>query len=374
MALNHRIALLGTGDEIINGDILNTNCQYIAHQLFLNRLLPGRQVVASDDQAEIEEALHYLLKDHLAVITIGGLGPTSDDRTRFAIAKALNKELIFDEKSWQHIVHRLTSLGYQVPESNRQQCLFPEGATILPNEQGTAAGCYLSYQKKHIFMLPGPPREIMPMVDSVVIPQFIRSGLQTTTHRRTWLLMGIGEGNLAEKVDALAEGSHCQVGYRANFPYLELKISAEKINDLSQLLQKIEPIFTPYLISEKLKSASDQLYDYLKQYSKKIFMEDNATCGALQSRLCSPKTWHALSFKDKNADDLHIQIKGLEDYWMKNTDARNTTLSITFQNKNQKKNIIKKELLLRGKYTVILAVEICCWEILQYLLKIETYR
>lgn len=370
MAITQRIALLGTGDEIINGDILNTNCQYIAHQLFLNHLLPGRQVVTSDDQKEIEEALHYLLQDHAGVVTIGGLGPTSDDRTRFAIAKALNKELVFDEKSWQYIVKRLTELGYQVPESNRQQCLFPEGANIIPNKNGTAAGCYLAHQEKHIFMLPGPPREFIPLTDSVVIPQLISAGLQNVNiYRRTWLLMGIGEGNLAEKVDALAEESHCQIGYRARYPYIELKISSTSQSDLSQFIQKIEPFFLPYVISENLKMASEQLYNYLKQCPFKIFIHDDATYGSLQSRLSSPKTLHAISFREKNSADLLINIEGLEEYWNQKNNLKKTKLSVHFQNKNQKKQVIEKELLLRGKYTVILAVEICCWEILKYLIK-----
>ncbi|MFN7097499.1 MAG: molybdopterin-binding protein, partial [Gammaproteobacteria bacterium] len=99
-----RIGLLATGTELITGDILNTNGQQIAQTLTEQDYLVGLHVLASDEQQEIAAALSYLLTQHQIVIITGGLGPTSDDRTRFALAEVIKQTLVPDEPSWQYIV------------------------------------------------------------------------------------------------------------------------------------------------------------------------------------------------------------------------------------------------------------------------------
>ena len=157
--LGKRIAFLATGDEIVNGDILDTNAPYFARQLTDNSFVPGTRLIVSDDQKEMESAIRYLLQDHDALITIGGLSPTSDDRTRFAISDALEKPLQFDEASWDRIVEKLNSYNLAIPENNKQQCLFPENAEIYPNPNGTASACCINHDDKLVFMVPGPPNE-----------------------------------------------------------------------------------------------------------------------------------------------------------------------------------------------------------------------
>src|ERR1043166_1413261 len=92
-----KIALLATGNEIINGDTINTNSAYFAQHFIKANIQPGLHLTVSDDENELTECILYLLSHHQALITIGGLGPTSDDRTRFALAQALHQELVFDQ-------------------------------------------------------------------------------------------------------------------------------------------------------------------------------------------------------------------------------------------------------------------------------------
>ena len=172
----NKIALLATGDEISHGDILNTNSQEIAQRLFNQGMQIGTHITTPDQISEIETAIHFLLKDHRGLIITGGLGPTSDDLTRYALSNATQRKLIFDEQTWDTITTRLKRFGYdKFPESNRQQALFPEGATIIPNPNGTAAGCFLKLNNQYIFMLPGPPVECLPMVDHVVVQTLIQA-------------------------------------------------------------------------------------------------------------------------------------------------------------------------------------------------------
>src|SRR3990167_10571146 len=147
VATAKRIGFVATGNELMNGDILNTNVQYFCAQLLKNAMIPGQHVVVGDSETEIQQAIEYLLPTHSAIITIGGLGPTVDDRTRIGLAQALHRPLEFYPEAWDWVVHKITSLGYSfVPENNRQQAYFPKGATTLKNNEGTAAGCYVHHQ------------------------------------------------------------------------------------------------------------------------------------------------------------------------------------------------------------------------------------
>src|SRR5690242_8233045 len=119
---HHKIALLATGDEIIHGDILNSNTQEIAAQLFNHGISVGTHMTVPDNMTEIETAIQFLLKTHRGLIITGGLGPTSDDLTRYALSHAIANPLVFDENTWKTIVERLARFGYHTPpETNRQQ-------------------------------------------------------------------------------------------------------------------------------------------------------------------------------------------------------------------------------------------------------------
>ena len=131
---HHSVALLATGDEICNGDIINSNSQEIAQRLFNQGIHVKTHMTVSDNLTDLETAMQFLLQDHHALIITGGLGPTSDDLTREALSHVLQRPLIFDEPTWHAIVARLNRFGFHTPpESNKQQALFPTGATIIPN-------------------------------------------------------------------------------------------------------------------------------------------------------------------------------------------------------------------------------------------------
>ncbi len=240
------IGILATGDELISGDILNTNGQFIAQTLFQHNIPAGMQLTIRDDQAELEDGMHYLLGRHNALITIG-----SDDRTRFALARVLDQELVFDEASWHAIQTRLHKRYTTIPQSNRQQCLFPEAAHIMPNEHGTANGCYLIHQGKLIFMLPGPPHECKPLVELYVLPQLIQHGFVKTLYKAHWKLTGISESHLAEQLDPIAQQFNVRIGYRAVSPYIELKLFSSQNDAFLQAKIAFIDIIKPYIVTRE---------------------------------------------------------------------------------------------------------------------------
>ncbi len=362
----NKIALLATGDEICNGDILNTNSQEIALRLFKQGMRTGYHMATSDTIDEIEKAIGFLLASHDALIMTGGLGPTSDDLTRFALSKAINRPLIFDESVWNDIVTRLKRFGYDTPPlSNRQQALFPEGATIIPNPNGTAAGCVVEYQNKFIFMLPGPPSECLPMFEQVTSPLLKKAGFAQVEYNKSWFLFGVSEGQIAEEMDALAKPYHCMTGYRLCYPYLEFKIHSNNKNDFEKLITDIESAIRPYIHFDGQKTASQILQSQLETISFNLTISDDATGGLLESTIKTPKTVARLDFGlDKNITP-NITIHGLKEFWQQ-SESTQTELSIHF-NLADKQKTITSIIPFRGYRVKQYAVEFICWKLCELL-------
>lgn len=365
----HKIALLATGDEIRNGDILNTNSQEIANRLFNNDMQVGMHLVTGDSTLEIETAIRFLLQSHPALIITGGLGPTSDDLTRYALAAAVNKDLIFDDNTWNNIVTRLKSVGYETtPESNRQQALFPEGVTIIPNPNGTAAGCWIKQDEKIIFMLPGPPSECLPMVESNVLPLLKILGFENKLYHKKWLLFGVSEGHIAEELEKVVKPYHCTTGYRIWFPYIEFKIYSDNQEHFNKLVPLIEKTVAPYIINDGQFTASDALKQWLISSKQTLTLCDRATGGALESTIRTPETHSYLHFTSETtrpSSDFHIEIYGLNEYWQGVVSIK-TTLEFTVIH-NGNKQEFKKEIPLRGARVKMYAAEYICRKIYQML-------
>lgn len=362
-----RVAILATGDEIINGDVFNSNAASIAQALTDHGIQPGQQLAVWDDEIQIEQAIRYLLTQHDALITIGGLGPTSDDRTRFALAKAVDQPLEFDQPSWQRIIDLLTSKGLSIPDNNRQQCYFPQDAKIIPNHHGTASACKIEQHGKIIYMLPGPPKECLPIFTHDVLPALLQTSFVQKITRLSWLVLGMSEGAVAKQLDPLMENSDCQVGYRVDFPYLEIKLQSYHDKVLQTLAPKFHAVLEQNLISHEKQKASSQLVHFLKTSTEKIAVIDHATHGALQTLLTWPETKNAIAFvsdhRPLNAD-WQITLNGLDDYWQQNSAASRTDLILQINTKNDTFSITHS-VPIRNRATLDFACEIFCWELLQ---------
>lgn len=365
---NNLIALLSTGDEISHGDILNTNAQEIAYRLFNHGIQLGMQLVTGDNILLIENAIRYLLTCHRVVIITGGLGPTSDDVTRYALSHALNRPLVFDRATWKEIKNFLKNLGYtHPPDANRQQALFPEHALIIPNRAGTAAGCIIKADSQFIIMLPGPPSECLPMIEKVIIPFLIENQLPQIFYHKKWLLFGVSEGKIAMVLDEVAKPFHCLTGYRLFYPYIEFKIYSQSENEFKNAITKIEDTIKPYIIGDGKFTASQLLREKLLEFKIKLAILDEATCGLLESTLCIPQTkpyliFHSPPFED--LQDVFIKITGLKEYWLNNPIAF-SSLHIHFETKTLKE-AFQFEIPFRGERIKQYAVELICREILNF--------
>ena len=308
-----RIALLATGDEITTGDILNTNARDIARRLADHHMQTGVQMAVGDYLEEIEHAIHHLLDTHDGLIITGGLGPTSDDLTRFALAKALDLPLVFEEAVWDAIVSRLRRYGHaHPPESNRQQALFPKNADIIQNSAGTAAGCASRYKGKPVFMLPGPPVECLPMIDNKVLPTLAADGFARPIQQKRWMLFGVSEGQIAETLDQIAFEGHCKTGYRLSYPYVEFKLFGDGEADFPAVKQALDQKLMPYLVGNGHQTASEWCLEQITQHHAAFTICDEATGGLLELTLKNPATCSQIRFTTPPAE---VHVRGLDPFW-----------------------------------------------------------
>jgi len=334
--MKHAIALLATGNELIQGEILNRDGQYIAQQLSDHGIALGDHMVVPDEVDIIKRSLTYLFKHFDTVITTGGLGPTSDDLTRNAIAEVMACPLTFNEDNWQTITKRITGLGLTIHPSNKQQAYFPQGATIYPNPHGTAAGCTLTVNKKTIVMLPGPRNECFPMFDNYVLPQVLKShSPKKKMLLYRWRLFGVSEGHMAATLDEAIKDYPCEMGYRIHFPYLDVKMLLEDTPDHQPAKTIMDQVTQPYVICTPEATASQALVTYLENADQTLSIVDHATGGLLQATLTTPKTQQKIIWSDNNTAEHHFEINGLTEYWRGDPPHDQVDVIIQYTHQNQ---------------------------------------
>jgi nicotinamide-nucleotide amidase len=220
------VALLAIGTELSRGELVNTNSSWLARRLIALGLEPTEHVTVPDDIDRIVAALRDLGSRHGVVVSTGGLGPTTDDLTAEAAARAIGKSLVSSEAALEAIRRRFTLIGRPMGPSNEKQAMLPEGATMLPNSDGTAPGFAIDLGRARAFFLPGVPSEMERMFDEQVEPALAPRATRTAhqIHLRTF---GEGESAVGEKLAGLeAEFPGITIGYRASFPEVEVKVLA----------------------------------------------------------------------------------------------------------------------------------------------------
>ncbi|AHE66529.1 competence/damage-inducible protein A [Legionella oakridgensis] len=326
------IAILATGDEIIYGDTLNTNGHAIAHLLCSEGFSLGLHLACGDSEVDIYSCLEFLGHNHDTVVVIGGLGPTSDDRTRFALARFLNAPLVEFPEALNHIQTRLNRANLSMNTGNHQQSLFPSHAILLPNPHGTAMGCICVQNNKQFILLPGPPRECLVMFNNHVLPE-LRHKKNYGKESKSWLrwrLFGVAEGEIAEILDNALADMHCETGYRIETPYVEFKVRCQEAQ-VSRIKEMIDPIVAPHIIASPEQKASEGLRKKIAMLEEPMVIIDDATGGVLQTLLQRPNTYQKLMFHENDKWRLHFHLRGLEEYWTGRQSAT-THLIIKYHN------------------------------------------
>jgi len=216
------IELITTGSELLLGLVANTHLQFLARELAPLGLRIVRHTTVGDDPAALRAVIGEALARADLLLITGGLGPTSDDRTRDVVAELLRRPLHLDTQVAEQIRERFRKRGREMPEQNLVQAMVPEGARVLPNPNGTAPGLAIEDGDKRIFLLPGPPREMEPMFRESVVPLLPRG---PATPCRTYKVAGLPESAVEQKVAAALGGlADVELGYCARPGEVEVRI------------------------------------------------------------------------------------------------------------------------------------------------------
>lgn len=196
--------ILSVGTELLLGDIVNTNSQYIARRLAELGIFVYYQSVVGDNPERLKGAYELAFKRASLVITTGGLGPTKDDLTKEIAAQYFGKRLVVDECSLRNIEDFFAKMGRPMTENNRKQAYLPEGSVILHNNNGTAPGCIINKDDKILIMLPGPPREMVPMFETEVVP-YLEKFHEGVLVSKVLRVLGLGESLMEDKIKDIME-------------------------------------------------------------------------------------------------------------------------------------------------------------------------
>lgn len=184
--------IVSVGTELLMGQIVNTDAQFLARRLAALGITMYRQSTVGDNPGRVKEAVREALSRADLVITTGGLGPTEDDLTKEMVAEALGLPMVRHDEVVEGIRRYFESTGREMTPNNLRQADFPEGARLMPNRKGTAPGCIAEKDGKRVAVLPGPPHELIDMYEQQLEPYLLSLSDQVIASRFLHIV-GVGE-------------------------------------------------------------------------------------------------------------------------------------------------------------------------------------
>lgn len=278
-----KIAMLSTGEEVLHGDIVDTNAAWLSQRFFEHGYSMTKRSTVGDEMTALIEELLMLSFNCDIVVVNGGLGPTSDDLSAQAAALALDTELVLFPQWLETLEEFFAARGIAMPESNRKQAMLPKGSILLDNPVGTACGFKLTLNDCDFYFTPGVPSEFKLMIDQQVLPDIKASHPQVTGQDCSKLYtFGTSESALSDKLDKIKLPPGYTLGYRSYLPYIEVKLFGPK-EDLDNRVKLLQIIFK--LIEEHVVSVDESMQKhvaYLIQEKKmSISTAEQSTFGAL---------------------------------------------------------------------------------------------
>ena len=289
-----RVELLNTGSELLLGNVRDAHLSWFGQQLFPIGLRIARQTTVPDG-APIRDALLEAFRRTDVIIVTGGLGPTTDDITRELVAELLGRKMIPHPETLERIQDRCKRRGFAFQPRMERQAMAPEGALVLPNDNGTAPGLYLpavegiSWSSPHIFLLPGPPRELQPMASAHVLPLLKELASKhsggLSQECRIYKVVGMGESMLEARIGLeLSNRGDLEVGYCARPNEVDFRLIGS-----TDILDQVEPallaVIGDHLVSGDEQSMEEIIVHLLAERGRTIATAESCTGGHLANRL-----------------------------------------------------------------------------------------
>jgi nicotinamide-nucleotide amidase len=289
-----RVEIINTGSELMLGFVTNTHLNYLARKLGELGLEVARQTTVGDNAAEMRAVFREVTERADILIVTGGLGPTSDDITRAIAAEIFGRKLLLNETVLQSIRDRFAVSKRPMPRQVEVQAMVPEGATILPNVNGTAPGLALEVARPApsrspllVLLLPGPPRELYPMFEEHALPLIRKTvGATSPLAIRILRIACLGESVIAERIGKLLEDlPHVELGYCARPAEVDVRILAGAAQTADEAAWRVRSVLGTFIYGEGEARLEEVIVRLLTERRQTLSTAESCTGGFLASRI-----------------------------------------------------------------------------------------
>lgn len=288
------VELVSVGTEILLGDIVNTNSNYLAKKCAELGITNYYQVTVGDNEKRLADVIKTSLSRCDILVLSGGLGPTTDDLTKEITAKALGRELIQDLSVKKSIIDYFKDPNLRdIPDNNWKQSYIIEDSIVVKNNNGTAPGLIVETDdKKIIILLPGPPRELIPMFEETIVP-YLRKYLPGTYYSRMVKISGVGESKAATTVaDLIDKQTNPTIAPYAKLGEVNFRITASA-NDKAEAKKLIEPVVNEFknrfankiFTTNEEETLEDVVVNLLLKNGLKLSTAESCSGGLLSGKI-----------------------------------------------------------------------------------------
>jgi nicotinamide-nucleotide amidase len=286
--------IIAVGSELLTADKIDTNSLWLTAELNGIGIEVVRKIIVGDERMRLSDSVRAAAGRSAIVIVTGGLGPTEDDVTRDAVAAALDRPLIFSEEVGEAIRERFRSFGRKMAELNKRQAFVIQGAEVLGNPRGTAPGQWVDTGTAVIALLPGPPRELMPLFTEECIPRLRAKFPSRVIRTRFYRATGIGEADLDQIIAPVyTRYSNLATTILASHGDLQIHLRAqsETESEAERLLDEVGGQILP-LLGDKVYSRDGNPLEAvigatLRERGQTLSVAESCTGGLLGARITS---------------------------------------------------------------------------------------
>ncbi len=287
-----RAEIIAVGSELLTPYKLDTNSLYLTEKLLEVGIKVAYKTVVGDNREDLYKAVKDASRRVPLIILTGGLGPTEDDITREVVANFLKKELTLKEEIIEKIKRHFEVRGIKMPDINIRQAFVIEGAIVMENNVGTAPGLWIDEEKIKIALLPGPPKELKPMVENFLINELKKYG-SYNYYSRTMRIVGLTESETEEKIEDIISGlKNPWINILAIPGQIEINILARGKNSIEEAEDRVNEVFNKilerlkdYVFTLEKESLEEVVGKLLKERGETLSVAESCTGGLLSNRI-----------------------------------------------------------------------------------------
>jgi SrtB family sortase len=282
--------IIAVGTEILLGDINNSHAQFLSKQLALLGINVHYQTAVGDNVERLKEVLKLALTRSDIIITTGGLGPTTDDLTKETVCEVIGIDCEIDQDILNDIKAFFEKTGREMSDNNIKQAAVPSGSTVFKNDKGTAPGMAIESDRQAIIMLPGPPRELLPMFETSVVP-YLSKFSDGSLVSKNLMVFGIGEGQVEEMLGDIVKGTNPTVALYAKDGEVLIRVTAKGKDKLDAnnlvlpVVFEIKQILGDSVYGVNVDSLQQTVVDKLLAEGKMIATAESCTGGLLSQKI-----------------------------------------------------------------------------------------